>query len=342
MVKKFMAALLAAALFLCSVPVFAEFDDSSYFEDGDFLVSPFSWGTITNWTDTLNWSEDSSVYIYTRAILSDPLSWVVVGDNYDYLNAQGRMLKLQFRFVNNSNEWVRFSSFSFDVSSESTEYSSFLVDYQFDNWVMASATRPTGTGNLVQRWSMFPTEGYFDVAPGQTIVCSGYLLYSNFDHVQQIVTDFSLNSFACQYINEVDNEQSATAGGQQAIEDAINDNHQDTVDQFEQATNPDQAQATTDVDNAASDLESFEDGIFTDINTYKADLDFSLDSWVEASAGLDYVRKIFMIIWNNSPSQIIVLSLMLGLAMYLLGRGPAFQRAEAAAARRERRRRGGD
>jgi hypothetical protein len=49
-----------------------------------------------------------------------------------------------------------------------------------------------------------------------------------------------------------------------------------------------------------------------------------------------------MIIWNNSPSQIIVLSLMLGLAMYLLGRGPAFQRAEAAAARRERRNRGGD
>ena len=54
-----------------------------------------------------------------------------------------------------------------------------------------------------------------------------------------------------------------------------------------------------------------------------------MDSWLDFQSGLDYVRRIFMIIWNNSPTQVITLSLMLGLAMYLLGRGAVFNDAIA-------------
>lgn len=90
------------------------------------------------------------------------------------------------------------------------------------------------------------------------------------------------------------------------------------------------------LDSAASDLHSVDETVFTDINTYKGQLDFGLDSWSDAAAGLSYVGNIFLILWDNIPTQPIVLALMLGLASLLLGRGAALAR------RSGRGRRGGD
>lgn len=87
------------------------------------------------------------------------------------------------------------------------------------------------------------------------------------------------------------------------------------------AVNPDQSGLVEDVDNAGQQQQQQEDQLWTNINSYKGDLTFNLDDWSEAAGGLSYVSGIFMSIWNNSPTQIIVLSLMLGIAMLSIGRG---------------------
>lgn len=88
-----------------------------------------------------------------------------------------------------------------------------------------------------------------------------------------------------------------------------------------EAINPDQSGLVEDVDNAGQQQQQQEDKLWTNINSYKGDLTFNLDDWSEAAGGLSYVSSIFMTIWNNSPTQIIVLSLMLGIAMLSIGRG---------------------
>lgn len=87
------------------------------------------------------------------------------------------------------------------------------------------------------------------------------------------------------------------------------------------AINPDQSGLVSDVDNAGQQQQAQEEQLWTNINSYKGDLTFNLDDWSEAAGGLSYVSGIFMSIWNNSPTQIIVLSLMLGIAMLSIGRG---------------------
>lgn len=88
-----------------------------------------------------------------------------------------------------------------------------------------------------------------------------------------------------------------------------------------EAVNPDQSGLVSDVDNAGQQQQQQEDQLWTNINSYKGDLTFNLDDWSEAAGGLSYVSSIFMTIWNNSPTQVIVLSLMLGIAMLSIGRG---------------------
>lgn len=87
------------------------------------------------------------------------------------------------------------------------------------------------------------------------------------------------------------------------------------------AINPDQSGLVDDVDNAGQQQQAQEDQLWNNINSYKGDLTFNLDDWSEAAGGLSYVSGIFMQIWNNSPTQVIVLSLMLGIAMLSIGRG---------------------
>lgn len=87
------------------------------------------------------------------------------------------------------------------------------------------------------------------------------------------------------------------------------------------AINPDQSGLVSDVDDAGQQQQAQEEQLWTNINSYKGDLTFNIDDWSEAAGGLSYVSGIFMSIWNNSPTQIIILSLMLGIAMLSIGRG---------------------
>lgn len=91
----------------------------------------------------------------------------------------------------------------------------------------------------------------------------------------------------------------------QSASDVITDEFNDKVDE---------------VDNAGQQQAQQEEDMWNNINSYKGDLDFSID-WSEAASGLSYVSGIFMMIWDNSPTEIITLSLMLGIAMLGIGRG---------------------
>ncbi len=85
--------------------------------------------------------------------------------------------------------------------------------------------------------------------------------------------------------------------------------------------NPDQSGKTDELNNIGGQQSGQEQQLWHNINTYKSNISFSLDGWDDAAAGLSYVTNVFMLIWNNSPTQAIVLSLMLGIAMLSIGRG---------------------
>lgn len=85
--------------------------------------------------------------------------------------------------------------------------------------------------------------------------------------------------------------------------------------------NPDQSGKTDELNNIGGQHSSQENQLWQNINTYKSNISFGLDGWDDAAAGLSYVTSVFMLIWNNSPTQAIVLSLMLGIAMLSIGRG---------------------
>lgn len=85
--------------------------------------------------------------------------------------------------------------------------------------------------------------------------------------------------------------------------------------------NPDQSGKTDELNNIGGQQSGQEQQLWQNINTYKSNISFDLDGWDDAAAGLSYVTSVFMLIWNNSPTQAIVLSLMLGIAMLSIGRG---------------------
>lgn len=87
------------------------------------------------------------------------------------------------------------------------------------------------------------------------------------------------------------------------------------------ALNPEQDGLSKDIDDAGHKQSQQESDMWQNINQYKSDISFGLDGWDEASNGLSYVTGVFMTVWNNSPTQPIVLSLMLGIAMLSIGRG---------------------
>lgn len=84
---------------------------------------------------------------------------------------------------------------------------------------------------------------------------------------------------------------------------------------------PDQSGKTDELNNIGGQQSGQEQQLWQNINTYKSNISFGLDGWDDAAAGLSYVTSVFMLIWNNSPTQAIVLSLMLGIAMLSIGRG---------------------
>lgn len=106
------------------------------------------------------------------------------------------------------------------------------------------------------------------------------------------------------------------------------------------AVNPGQDAANQQLQDNVGQLENFDNKIFTDVSDYTSQLDFGLGDWSEAAAGISYIGSIFMLIWDNSPTQVIVLSLMVGLCLLILGRGPRVagevRRHEERASRRKK------
>lgn len=92
-------------------------------------------------------------------------------------------------------------------------------------------------------------------------------------------------------------------------------------DTLSDALNPDQDNKNNELNSEGNKLSQQENQLWQNVNTYKDKLDFSLSGWNEATKGLGYVSSIFMMVWNNSPRQIITLSLMLGIGMLAIGRG---------------------
>lgn len=90
---------------------------------------------------------------------------------------------------------------------------------------------------------------------------------------------------------------------------------------FSAGVNDQQSIVDGQINSGITQMDVFEQGVYADINQYKSGLDFSMASFNEAASGLDYIRGIFMMIWNNSPVSPIILSMMLGLVLLLIGRG---------------------
>lgn len=114
---------------------------------------------------------------------------------------------------------------------------------------------------------------------------------------------------------------SPTGGDISDVTSSLNRIDSDNQTRFQQSVNPSQSQATNELQSQIDQSENFDKQVFQDVNNYIGQLDFGLTDWSDAISGISYISNVFMIIWNNSPTQIITLSLMLGVTSLLLGRG---------------------
>lgn len=145
---------------------------------------------------------------------------------------------------------------------------------------------------------------------------------------------FTVSSLSVQYLGQY---------GESGTDDlvaAIQNQTQHYEDSFSGAVNSGQAGANQEIQDNVGQLEDFDNTIFTDVSRYTSQLDFGLGDWSEAAAGISYIGSIFMLVWDNSPTQVIVLSLMVGLCLLILGRGPRVagevRRHEERASRRKK------
>lgn len=145
---------------------------------------------------------------------------------------------------------------------------------------------------------------------------------------------FTVSSLSVQYLGQY---------GESGTDDlvaAIQNQTQHYEDSFSGAVNSGQAGANQEIQDNVGQLEDFDNKIFTDVSDYTSQLDFGLGDWSEAAAGISYIGSIFMLVWDNSPTQVIILSLMVGLCLLILGRGPRVagevRRHEERASRRKK------
>lgn len=138
--------------------------------------------------------------------------------------------------------------------------------------------------------------------------------------------EIPVSALSVQYLNQY-------SGSASDFQEWLDNNYQGAV-------NPGQSGANQEIQDNVGQLENFDNQIFTDVSHYTSQLDFGLGDWSEAAAGISYIGSIFMLIWDNSPTQVIVLSLMVGLCLLILGRGPRVagevRRHEERASRRKK------
>ena len=158
-----------------------------------------------------------------------------------------------------------------------------------------------------------------------------FFRFPTYTYNWKIPSDASVNFSGYFRFDEVISEEDRllTKGDQEEIiqgqTDQIisneNANYNDMQDQISGATNENQSGANNQMQQGVGQLDDFDNQIFQNVADYTAHLDFGLDDWGEAAAGITYIGSIFLMIWNNSPTQVIILSLMIGLCILLLGRG---------------------
>lgn len=250
---------MASLLLLASgLPVVSCFAD---FADGESDIQTRVHGAYDTITSTYNLPADSAVYVYARSVefAEEQGGGFGGGVGSDFPQTSFSYwvvpVRIDFRLVNNSDSFYKISGFSFDIHNYNSSAFINLYNYDFGGLTVASITRPSDLANQVQRWSMIPDGGFLSLAPGQSVYYSGYIYYAiPVDlYGSQIVQQFQVISLTGAVMDAVDNNQGATAGGQQEIIDNIQDQYDTDSGQ--------QDAITGDVNTAVDDIGNI--GIFS-------------------------------------------------------------------------------
>lgn len=311
MIKRFLAVLVAVSFF--SLSVFAEEPFAPIYVMGNINFRD---------GDNLSLSSDGSRLAYFEAGLGTPTTY-----GSFYYNGQQNVFRNNFAASNVSGGYIRFSSMNGTYLLKQDQYYVLRIGFSlptasirfFDtNWVSPVTVISSNSDSMI-------------FCPDQDIVLNNSYLSFSFSSTYPSVDTYGINVnyFSLQALSGFTRADDA-----QDVIDAIENQTDAMEDQWvkeDQAmaggVNPGQSGVNDSISQGITDLDDFDNQIFADFDEYKSDLDFGLSAWGEAAAGISYIGNIFMIIWDNSPNQVIVLSLMLGLCCLVLGRGAKLARA---------------
>lgn len=312
MIKRFLAVLVAVSLF--SLSVFAEEPFSPIyvmgymnFRDGDNLIL----------------SSDSARSAYFEAGLGDPISY----GSFVYTQSQDSFYN-NFSATNVSGGYIRLTPLNGAYYLKQDQYYVLRLDFYSLYTIDSIGIFDNDWSYPFTLISSTPTSIVF--CPNEDVnLNSAYITFALDKVYPTLDYALSVSAFSIQTLTGFTRADDA-----QDVIDAIENQTDSMEDQWakeDQAmaggVNPSQSGVNDSISQGIIDLDDFDNQIFADFDKYKADLDFGLSAWGEAAAGISYIGNIFMIIWNNSPNQVIVLSLMLGLCGLVLGRGARLARA---------------
>lgn len=176
----------------------------------------------------------------------------------------------------------------------------------------------------IHDWDVNGVYGYITFSPKEDFYLQEFYLAGSNLSGTPVTAHFFVVQGYLYFISYLDMTFDVLYQGDSVV-DAINNQTQQIQDfnnqGFGAGVNPKQDQVLGDLDTGINDMDNFEKNLYTNIGDYKSGLDFSFSAFSEAASGLDYIRGIFMDVWNNSPVAPIVLSMMLGLVLLLIGRG---------------------
>lgn len=249
-------------LLVSGLPVgfcFAEFVDG----DTDTLIQPYSFVGVSSYTDTYNFPDDTGLFCYGRSFPFQPVQGDVAtgGTGSDYPSSVRPGFKVpvfvSLKFTNNTDFYYDISSVTFSLHmKEALDFNVSLTGISVDDWRVASIARPSAGKMYVQQITLVPGSGVMTLQPGQTytlVLDLSYFLNTSTFSSSAFYDSFDVVSFAAVKVDDVDNSQGATAGGQQQIIDNIQNQYD---------TNSGQQDAITgDVNTAISGIENI--GLFS-------------------------------------------------------------------------------
>ena len=312
MIKRFLAVLVAVSLLSFSVfceepfaPIFVTGNiNFADYENGSGLpISTLGYFQASGVNNFFNWSASSSSVYGWSYTFSSSYSVARFGFYLSYLSGSyslypDQLYSIRFSLAYQDNGTQQLSFDRLDIFAGH-------VIYQTSNTVVFYVDNETSLNNL-RIDAVLSTPVSF--SSGQFV----YVYYASL----QTLTGFTKDSDSSDVKQAIDNQTAA-------MEDQWNKEDQAMAG----GVNPGQSGVNDSISQGITDLDDFDNQIFADFDKYKSDLDFGLSAWSEAASGISYIGNIFMIIWDNSPNQVIVLSLMLGLCGLVLGRGARLSRA---------------